>query len=77
MIDPNARISREGLAQLLQLSQASRNWIEANLLGSPYCQLPAQGSFYRYAYIALWDEAIWIVVLYNNAGAYSGYDLSY
>ncbi|NEQ97946.1 MAG: hypothetical protein F6K30_14705 [Cyanothece sp. SIO2G6] len=81
VLQPNAVLSRDHLAQLLVVSERSPKATVRQVIAEPYCQLPtlqlrAGVPAEREAYPLEFDPDTWFVVLYEG-DEYAGFDFSF
>lgn len=81
VVQPDAILSRDTLAQLLAVSERSPKASVQKVIAEPYCQLPALElragvAAEREAYPLAFDPDTWFVVLYEG-NEYAGYDFSF
>lgn len=81
VVQPEALLSRDHLAQLLTVSERSSKATVQQVISEPYCQLPsvelrAGVPAEREAYPLAFDPDTWFVVLYEE-GEYAGFDFSF
>lgn len=78
LINPNGKLSRDRLAQLLKLAERSQRIDVHRVLKQPYCQLAeitvrVGVNAQRDAYQLEFDPDTWLIVLYEG-NEYAGYD---
>lgn len=79
VIQPQAVLSRDRLAQLVTLPETATPTQVRQVLPPPYCQLaPTQGNrnTRREAYPLAFDPQTWLIVTYDG-DAYTGYTFSF
>lgn len=74
----SARISRKQLETVMQLRQGAL-WEDAvQVIGTPYCQLaPTLEVPRRDAYPLAFDPSTWLVLKYDRAMTFRGYDFTF
>ncbi len=77
VVQPNAVLSREDLAQMLTIPERSAKSALREIIAEPYCQLPglavrADVTAMREAYPLAFDPQTWLVLLYEGK-EYAGY----
>jgi hypothetical protein len=75
-IQANSRISRQQLAQFLNIPTGSPRNRLIRVLGYPYCLVKAVVEDQQDAYPMGFDPATWLIVRYKD-GYYTGYDFKY